>query len=162
MLPSSHGARGGGLGLGCLLFGLALTVASLFSLAAASEADHKVRARPSSLPPRRPWIQVLRSRARGLVDLPPDLGRLSGRDPRAACAGLVASAVLARGVVLAASSQNTLSNEPMPEGRDYLSLGRRRLPPVFPTCFAGRCRRRDRSSVPRHPIQCWPAWPWAL
>jgi hypothetical protein len=46
MLPSSHGARGGGLGLGCLLFGHALTVASLFALAAASEADHKVRAVP--------------------------------------------------------------------------------------------------------------------
>jgi predicted lysophospholipase L1 biosynthesis ABC-type transport system permease subunit len=47
VLPSSRGARGGGLGLGCLLFGLALTVASLFALAAASEADHKVRASPS-------------------------------------------------------------------------------------------------------------------
>jgi hypothetical protein len=54
MLPSSRGARGGGLGLGCLLLGLALTVASLFALAAASEADHKVRARPSSLPPSSP------------------------------------------------------------------------------------------------------------
>jgi hypothetical protein len=101
MLPSSRGARGGGLGLGCLLLGLALTVASLFALAAASEADHKVRARPSSLPPSllaAPRIQVLRSRARGLVDRPPDLGRLSGRDPRAAGAGLVAS-VLVRGLV---------------------------------------------------------------
>jgi hypothetical protein len=58
-------------------------------------------ARTSLLPPSllaAPRIQVLRSRARGLVDRPPDLGRLSGRDPRAAGAGLVAS-VLVRGLV---------------------------------------------------------------